>query len=122
MPADRDLLRKLSELLVRSATLKQEGRLAEAAALVGDGCRSLFGIERRSLQRLQPSQVAASLADSRQAWALAQLLSEEGDLLLRQGDRESASATAGFILALLTAARVPEDAELLGRLRALQVS
>jgi hypothetical protein len=117
-----DLPTRLSALLVRTGSLKQEQRFAEASQLIVDACLDLFGFDRRFLQMMQPAHVAALLVKPGQVTAFAQLFAEEADLLDRERDWQSAAATAGWILGILAAARAPEDTDLLRRLRALQVT
>ena len=116
------LLQQLSELLDQVQTLKRGQLFAPAGDLIASAYRRLFGLDHRLLHTMHPDQVAALLVNKDKAWAFGQLLSEEADLLLLEGDSQSAAATATWTLALLSSARVPEDQELLGRLRLLAQS
>jgi hypothetical protein len=117
------MLEQLKELLVKVRTLREKRQFADASRLVGDSYKSLFGLDRRFLQMMEPAQVAGILGRPEKLRAFAQVMAEEADLLRQQGDVASAAAGARWTVGIVEAGKLPQDElgtrTLMARLRTL---
>src|SRR5690349_4867693 len=87
-------LERLSALLAEARSAKSRRQFAHASRALGDAWKSVFSLERRYLQMMQPGEVVTMLANPAKVRGLAEVLAEEADLLRLQGDLQSAAATA----------------------------
>lgn len=112
-------LEQLRDRLQRARALLSRRQFAEASRLLGEAYRPAFGLDRRFLQMMQPSQVAQILGRKEKVLGFAELMAEEAELLRAQGDSESASATARWALVIVQAAQLSGEAAqaLLARLQ-----
>src|SRR5438105_1217747 len=113
MSVEQDLLarmlRELNVLLAAVRGLVDRRQFAEASQRLGDAYRTLFGLDRRFLQMMQPAQVSAILVRHEKLRAFAQLMAEEANLLRLQGDASSAAATARWAVQIIEVGKVRED-------------
>ncbi len=115
------LLQQKDALLAQARALIERRQFGEASRILGDAYKTLFGVDRRFLQMMQPREAAGLFLERRKVLAFAELMAEEAALLTVQGDPESAAATARWTVRILEAKRIRDDDErtIFARLRAM---
>ncbi len=102
-------LQKLAAVLAEVRDYKSRRQFAPASRALGDAWKTVFGLDRRFLQMMQPAQVVGVVSNRDKLRGLVQLLAEEADLLRMQHDLASAAATARWAVGIVEAAKLPQD-------------
>ena len=103
------LLQQKDALLTQARGLVERRQFGEASRLLGSAYKSLFGIDRRFLQMMQPREAAGLFRERAKVFAFAELMAEEAALLTGQGDPDSAAATARWTVRILEAKRLRDE-------------
>ena len=128
MSIRKDYIERLIEqfvaALARIIKARREQRFADAQQLIRDTALSSLGMEYGALLLADAASTARLLGEPSRVKVLARLVAEDGEVLLAQGDADTASARFRYALALFAEAQAhglqpdPDDTATLARLRA----